>query len=137
MPLDFSTDRKPESAYSLAGLTDIVLLLLIFFLLTSNFIPQMGIRVNLPRADTSAPVASQYVTVVITEDGAFYVDQRQVNQPQLLDAVREARGDRTALVLRADRQATVGQFAAVATVARALDLRVLMATDRGSELVDP
>ena len=137
MPLDFSTDRKPESAYSLAGLTDIVLLLLIFFLLTSNFIPQMGIRVNLPRADTSAPVASQYVTVVITEDGAFYVDQRQVNQPQLLDAVRAAKGDRTALVLRADRQATVGQFAAVATVARALDLRVLMATDRGSELVDP
>lgn len=137
MPLDFSTDRKPETSFSLAGLTDIVLLLLIFFLLTSNFIPQMGIRVDLPRADTAAPVESQYVTVVITADGSFYVNQSQVSQPQLLNAVREAKGDRTALVLRADRQATVGQFAAVATVARALDLRVLMATDHGTELTGP
>lgn len=134
MPLDFSTTRKPSTSFSFAGLTDIVLLLLIFFLLTSNFIPQMGIRVDLPRADTSAPVESQYVTVVITEDGSYYVNQSQVEQPNLLDAIRTAQGDRTALVLRADRGATVGQFATVATVARALDMRVLMATERGSEL---
>lgn len=135
MPLDFSTERKPETSFSFAGLTDIVLLLLIFFLLTSNFIPQMGIRVNLPRADTSAPVESQYVTVVITDEGTFYVNQSEVKRPQLLEAIRNAKGDRTALVLRADRNATVGQFAAVATVARALDLRVLMATERGNELM--
>jgi biopolymer transport protein ExbD len=134
MPLDFSTSRKPSTSFSFAGLTDIVLLLLIFFLLTSNFIPQMGIRVNLPRADTSAPVESQYVTVVVTEDGGYYVNQNQVERSQLLEAIRAEKGDRTALVLRADRGATVGQFATVATVARALDLRVLMATERGSEL---
>lgn len=134
MPLDFSTTRKPSTSFSFAGLTDIVLLLLIFFLLTSNFIPQMGIRVNLPRADTSAPVESQYVTVVITKDGSYYVNQSQVEQPNLLESIRSARGDRNALVLRADRGATVGQFATVATIARALDMRVLMATERGSEL---
>jgi len=130
MPLDFSTTRKPETGFSFAGLTDIVLLLLIFFLLTSNFIPQMGIRVNLPRTDAAAPTESQYVTVVITEDGTFYVNQDRVERAQLLSAVRQAKGNRTALVLRADQNATVGQFATVASVARALNLRVLMATER-------
>lgn len=131
MPLDFSSaTRKPLSTFSLAGLTDIVLLLLIFFLLTSSFIPQFGIQVNLPKADTTAPMDQQYVTVVITEDGRFYVDQEQIPREGLLGAIRTARGTKTALVLRADQEATVGQFAHVASIAKALDLRVLMATER-------
>lgn len=130
MPLDFSTSHQPETKFSLAGLTDIVLLLLIFFLLTSSFIPQMGIQVNLPQTDAAAPTDTDYLTVAITEDGTFYVDQDRVERAQLLETVRQARGNRTALVLRADQNATVGQFATVASVARALDMRVLMATDR-------
>ena len=130
MSLNFSTSRKPLTTFSLAGLTDIVLLLLIFFLLTSNFIPQFGIQVNLPQAETAAPTQAQYVTVVITEEGRFYVEQEEVAREGLLEAVSAAQGERTALVLRADQAATVGQFAAVASIARALDLRVLMATER-------
>ena len=115
--------------FSLAGLTDIVLLLLIFFLLTSNFIPQYGIQVNLPQADTSAPTEPQFVTVSITEDGKYYVEQRETPEEGLLAALREAKADRTALVLRADEQATVAQFATVASIAKALELRILMATE--------
>ena len=131
MALSFSSPKKPITAFSMAGLADIVLLLLIFFLLTSSFIPNFGIQVNLPRADTSVPMQSQYVTVVINAEGQFFVNQDRVARDQLLPAIREAQGDRTALVLRADEKATVGQFAEVAAIARALDLRVLMATERG------
>lgn len=131
MRFDFSQTKQPLTAFSLASLTDIVLLLLIFFLLTSNFIPQFGIQVNLPQADTAATVENQYVTVAITEDGLFYVNQTQVPRENLLGALQEARGTRTALVLRAARQATVEQFATVASYAKALNLRVLMATERG------
>ena len=130
MPLKFSSSKKPLSMYSMAGLTDIVLLLLIFFLLTSNFIPQFGIQVNLPKAETSAPMENAYVTVIITAEGQFYVDQQEVPRDGLVDALREAKRDRSALVLRADEKATVGQFAQVASIAKALDLRVLMATER-------
>ncbi len=131
MNFNFSSNNKPLSTYSLAGLTDIVLLLLVFFLLTSNFIPQFGIQVNLPQAETSAPMDDQYVSVAITADGQYYVNQNPVQREQLADALREAKGDRTALVLRADEEATVAQFALVANLARALDLRVFMATERG------
>lgn len=131
MNFDFSNTDRPLSQYSLAGLTDIVLLLLIFFLLTSSFIPQFGIQVNLPQAETSAPMEDLYVSVAITSDGRFYVNQDLVPREQLLDALREAQGTRTALVLRADQQATVGQFATVANLAKALNMRVLMATERG------
>ena len=107
-----------------------MLLLLIFFLLTSNFIPQFGIRVNLPEADAAAPSEGIYVTVAITDDGRFYVDSQQVQREGLLDAIRQAKGAKTALLLRADEQATIGQFAYVGNIAKALDMRVLMATER-------
>ena len=128
--IDFSTDRKPLMAFSQAGLADIVLLLLIFFLLTSSFIPQFGIRVNLPQTETQAPSDPQYVAVAITSDGDFYVEQARVPQEALLEAIRNAVGDRTAMLVRADRDATVGQFAAVASIAQALNLRVQMASER-------
>lgn len=130
MPLDFSPSREPLSTFSLAGMTDIVLLLLIFFLLTSNFIPQMGIQVTLPQVESSAPVDREYVTVVLTDEGTYYVNGTRVPEARLVSAIRSAKSGQSVLVLRADQGATIGQFATVASAAQALDLRVLMATER-------
>ncbi len=114
----------------MAGLADIVFLLLIFFLLTSNFIPQFGIQVNLPQADAAAPNEPNHVSVAITEEGRFFVNGNPGARENLLDAVTEAQGDKTVLVIRADKKATIDQFTAVAAIAKAVGLRVLMATDR-------
>jgi len=115
---------------SLAGMTDIVLLLLIFFLLTSSFIPQMGIQVTLPEVDTSAPVDEQSITVALTKDGTYYVNGTPVSGSRLLDEIRAARTAQSTLIVRADQAATIGQFASVASAARALDMRILVATER-------
>lgn len=131
MSVDFNTERKPLTAYSLAGLADIVLLLLVFFLLTSSFIPQFGIQVDLPRTETAAPNQGQYITVSITADGTFYVEQERVPRERLLETIRTELNGRTTLVLRADENSTVRNFATVGGIARALNLRFLMATDRG------
>ena len=131
MSLKFSTSKKPLSVFSAAGLTDIVLLLLIFFLLTSSFIPQFGIRVTLPNADSSAPANPNYVAVVITADGRFFVEQTEVQQEGLLSAIQSVKGDRTTLLLRADQSATINQLAAVLNVGKALNMTMSMATERG------
>ncbi|MGB1048983.1 MAG: ExbD/TolR family protein [Rhodothermales bacterium] len=132
MSLNFSTERKPLMNFSQAGLADIVLLLLIFFLLTSNFIPQFGIQVNLPRTQTSTPTVAQYVSVSVTSDGTFYVEQQQITGDALIPAIQNVLDGRTALVLRADEDALVKHFAVVASAARALNLRLLMATDQST-----
>lgn len=131
MSVNFNTNRKPLIAYSLAGLADIVLLLLVFFLLTSSFIPQFGIQLNLPRTETAVPNQAQYITVSITADGTFYVEQEQVSKDRLLETIRGTLDGRTSLVIRADEKSTVGGFAAVAEIGRALNLRIQMATERG------
>lgn len=133
MPLDFSPSREPMTNFSLAGMTDIVLLLLIFFLLTSSFIPQMGIQVNLPQVDSSSPVSEQSITVSLTEDGTYYVAGSPVPRARLVSELRSIRSNQQFLIMRADEQASIGQFAAVASAAQALNMRVLVATERAGQ----
>jgi biopolymer transport protein ExbD len=118
------------TTFSLAGMTDVVLLLLIFFLLTSSFIPQMGIQVNLPQVDSASPVTEQSITVSLTNDGTYYVAGSPVPKTRLVDELRSLRTDQQFLIMRADQEASIGQFAAVASAAQALNMRVLVATER-------
>ncbi|HUF10660.1 MAG TPA: biopolymer transporter ExbD [Rhodothermales bacterium] len=127
---DFSQQEKPLSTFSLAGLADIILLLLIFFILTSSFVTQFGIQVTLPKTDAGVTADEQYVTVTLTEDGNYFVEQSPATREELLVAIRTAVGDKSALLMRADEKASIGQFAVVANIAKALNLRVLMATER-------
>jgi len=130
MALNFSSGKKPLTVFGMAGLADIVLLLLIFFLLTSSFIPQLAIQVNLPEADAAAPNEPNHLSVAITKEGRFYVDGNLIAREELLDAITETKGTRTAMVIRADEDATISQFTAVAAIGKAAGLRLLMATER-------
>ena len=126
---DFSTGRKALTAFSMASLTDIVLLLLIFFLLTSSFVTQNAVRVTLPDVASAMPLEQEYVAVTIEADGTFFVDEREVPADSLTLAVDAVRAGRTALAVYADRDALVKDLAAVASTASALDMRVSIATE--------
>jgi len=127
---DFSPQQKPLSTFSLAGLADIMLLLLVFFILTSSFVTQFGIQVSLPKTETGVTTDDQYVTVSLTDDGNYFVNQESVSREDLMMAIRDASQGKSALLMRADERATIGQFAVVANIAKALNMRILMATER-------
>jgi len=126
---DFSSGRKAITAFSMASLTDIVLLLLIFFLLTSSFVTQNGLRVTLPDVASAAPLEQEYVAVQIDAHGLFYVEDREVDRDSLTQAVEAVREGRTTLAVYADRDARIDDLAEVASTASRLDMRVSIATE--------
>ena len=126
---DFSSGRKALTAFSLASLTDIVLLLLIFFLLTSSFVTQYGLRVNLPDVSAAAPLEVQYVAVTVDANGALFVDETPTTADSLTATIASLRDEREALAVYADQDATIGILATVASSAAELDMRVAIATD--------
>ena len=130
---DFSSGRKALTAFSLASLTDIVLLLLIFFLLTSSFVTQYGLRVNLPDVSAAAPLEQQYVAVTVDGEGGLFVDDVETTADSLVVTIESIREDRSALAVYADQDATIGILATVASAAAELDMRVAIATDASSE----
>ena len=135
--MDFRKDddrMEPLTLFSQSSLTDIVLLLLIFFLLTSSFVTNFGIKVDIPKAETGAQTEAQLITVAVTKDGQFYVDGEPTSSGMLASALREARGNKSqaTLVLRADKDAIIDNAVRVMNIAKALDLRIVMATEQAS-----
>jgi biopolymer transport protein ExbD len=135
--MDFRKDddrMEPLTLFSQSSLTDIVLLLLIFFLLTSSFVTNFGIKVDIPKAETGAQTEAQFITVAVTKDGQFYVDGKPTSSGMLASALREARGNNTqaTLVLRADKDAIIDNAVRVMNIAKALDLKIVMATEQAT-----
>jgi biopolymer transport protein ExbD len=129
-------DKKlsPLSLFSQSSLTDIVLLLLIFFLLTSSFVTNFGIKVNIPKAESGAVTESQFISVAITKEGQFYVEGELTATGSLAGAIREAKSNKPqgTIVLRADKDATVDDAVRVMNIGKALDLKLVVATEQGS-----
>lgn len=125
---------EPLTLFSQSSLTDIVLLLLIFFLLTSSFVTNFGIKVNIPKAETGAQADSQFITVAVTKDGQFFVDGSITSSGMLASELREAKQNkpRATLVLRADKDAVIDDAVRVMNIAKALELNIVMATERAS-----
>lgn len=135
--MDFRKDDErlePLTLFSQSSLTDIVLLLLIFFLLTSSFVTNFGIKVNIPKAETGAQTDSQFISVAVTQKGEYYVDGSLTTSGMLPAAIREARSKKpeSTLVLRADKDAIIDNAVRVMNIAQALDLNIIMATERST-----
>lgn len=136
--MDFRKDEdrlESLTLFSQSSLTDIVLLLLIFFLLTSSFVTNFGIKVDVPNAETGAQTDNKFISVAITSKGEFYVDGNRVTTGQLASEIRRVKQNKPegTLVLRADKEAIVDNAVRVMNIAKALDLKIIMATERNSE----
>ena len=118
--------------FSQSSLTDIILLLLIFFLLTSSFVTNFGIRVNVPQAESSVTTEATQISVAITPQGDFFVDGEQVARTDFSTAIRQAYQNKpnASLVVRADRDARVDDAVRAMNIGRALNMNIVMATER-------
>ena len=126
--------RKPLTAFAAAGLTDIVLLLLIFFLLTSSFVTNFGIRVEIPRADTASATEQFFINVAITNDGRFFVMGEQVTRANVAASIRDehSRHPSATLLVRADKNAIIDDAVHVMNIGQALRMNMMMATEPAS-----
>lgn len=123
-----NSKHKVEPMFSMSSMTDIIFLLLIFFMLTSSFITPSGLPVNLPTSKAST-VEMQKVSVTITEDLEYYVGDTKVSR-NLLEAELRSRLTEGAgsVVLHIDKQVPTEQFVYVAGIATALEAKVSIAT---------
>jgi len=136
--MDFRDDEdrmEPLTMFSQSSLTDIVLLLLIFFLLTSSFVTNFGIKVDIPKAETGAQTKNQFISVAVTKQGNYYVDGDRVSSSQLAAKIRQVKQNKPqgTLVLWADKDAIINNAVRVMNIAKALNLKIIMATEKESQ----
>jgi biopolymer transport protein ExbD len=78
MKLSLRPRTQPE--VNLTSLIDVVLLLLIFFMVSTSFVKQSQITISLPQADSAEVVEEvpDQIDIMITETGSFLVNGREL-----------------------------------------------------------
>jgi biopolymer transport protein ExbD len=122
--MKFEISNKHLSVFSYSSLTDIVLLLVIFFLLTSQFVIQTGVKVKLPGSQTNEQSEVTRLVVTITAGNAVYVGSDQVGLDQLAVKLNEALqlNNENNLVIRADKTVQIEQVIKVIDAAKSVGI---------------
>ncbi len=122
---------------NITPLTDIFLVLLIIFMVTSSVMAtdgaRAGVRVNLPKGATKEiSTSAKDVTVAITTDGKMVVDGKEVSADSLRKMFDDARArdPDTQVVVQADEATHHGRVVAVMELAKAAGLRRLAIATR-------
>jgi len=102
MKLNLRARAEPE--VNMTSLIDVVLLLLIFFMISTSFVKQSQISIRLPDAESAAIVedVAEQIDIMITEQGTFLVNGRELinSRPETIrNALQKVSGGNTSLPL--------------------------------------
>ena len=128
---------RPKKRYAvqmpITPLIDIVFMLLIYFLLTTNFMVDEGIKIKLPQARAAAPQTEETITVFVDSQGQAFLGEEEISLDRLFDRLKEKIGDRQdeLVVVRADRAVMLNKAVKVMDIAKAAGAgRLCLATEK-------
>ena len=126
--MGLQSKHKVDAAFSMSSMTDIIFLLLIFFMLTSSFITPSGLPVNLPSSETS-DIVMQEVTVTVTKDLRFSVNDKVVTREEIKGELTSLLQDKKGqVVLHIDKSVPVEYLVEIGGIAASLEANVSIAT---------
>ena len=118
--MKFTTKAKYLSSLDGTAMTDIIFNLMIFFLLSSSFILQTGIKVNLPLSKAPEVQERRRIVVTVTRDERVFLNDREVSwkalEPELRKAVSSAQDK--LVVIQGDKELSLGRTVQAMDLAR-------------------
>ena len=123
-----SSKNKVDAGFSMASMTDLIFLLLVFFMLTSSFVTPSGLPVNLP-SSVASNIEMQKISVTVTKDLQYYVNDKKVSQAMLEGELKsQLLGNKGSVVLHIDKSVPSEHLVYVAGIATKLEAKVVIAT---------
>lgn len=119
--MQFEGRRRASKSFDLTPIIDMVFLLLIFFMLTSHFVSEEILPVDLPEASSGSEAPQDRLEVVISREGEILLNAQAVEKGTLGEVLREElvrRSDKNVQV-RGDRNVPLSDLVTVLDAARA------------------
>jgi biopolymer transport protein ExbD len=122
--------NKINAEFSLASFTDMILLLLMFFIIASTMINPSALKLLLPES-SGKEKKTQRISVSVDENGQYFFFKDQVDIKSLKEKLQTSLNDSVfepVVVLSADRRTTHGNVVEVLNVAQELKMKIILAT---------
>lgn len=115
---NYSSSKK--IILEIAPLIDVVFLLLIFFMLTSSFVLQPGIKVKLPQAKSAVTQSARNIVITITQMGDLYLNNDKILVSELKVKLQTLlkKSKNGIVIIKADRDTLHGYVVRVLDIAK-------------------
>lgn len=122
------TRNKVSTEFNMSSMTDIVFLLLIFFMLTSTMVTTNALDLVLPKAKGKTD-SNKSTSVSIDKELHFFIDKEQVNEVDLESKLLSLLGNSTdkAIVLRAEKSVPHEKVVQVMEIAYRNQIKMVIA----------
>lgn len=119
--------HKPSAQFSLSSMTDVVFLLLVFFLLTSSV--SSAIDLTLPEGKGNSTSEAQTIAISIDERLRYFIDETQINPEYLALELKKALEEHpgATLLLRAEENVAIKEAVRVLDIANANNYKIVLA----------
>ncbi|MGQ1785757.1 MULTISPECIES: ExbD/TolR family protein [unclassified Saccharicrinis] len=119
---------KISASFSMSSMTDIVFLLLIFFMITSTMVHPNAIKLLIPKQATKKVVIDKFINARVSSSGSFYVGNKKVSEATLESELLKTFNstDKTFIKLRTDKNAPTGDVAKVLDIAESHQIKVVL-----------
>ncbi|MBN1363255.1 MAG: biopolymer transporter ExbD [Syntrophaceae bacterium] len=133
--MEFEGRKRVETNLNIAPLIDIVFLLLIFFMLSSHFVTQPGIKLTLPTATTAKLHLEEDLIISITNDNDLYLNEERVNLDNLLKKLRVKlnKSQKRTVIIKADEKIDLGLAVKVMDIAKQAEAEGLVISTKVEE----
>ncbi len=120
---------KISSAFSMSSMTDIIFLLLIFFMLTSTLVHPNALKLVLPQSKNQTSAKPQ-TSVSITADLRYYIETKRVAYDEIEDALVAKLGEQpeTYIALHVDETVPMREVVKVMNIAKKHKYKLILAT---------
>ncbi|MCK4994319.1 MAG: biopolymer transporter ExbD [Candidatus Omnitrophica bacterium] len=118
--MEFEGRKKVNQQLNIAPLIDMVFLLLIFFMLSSHFVDQPGIKITLPTALTAKVHPKEDIVIFISRDNKLYLNKKELSLNDLFEDLKGAMGnsDNKSVIIKADETIDLGLAVQVMDLAK-------------------
>ena len=121
--------NKVTTNFNMSSMTDIVFLLLIFFIIASTLISPNSLDVELPKASHMSP-RPQTVTIAITKDLTYHVNDNEVSESDIeAQVLALMKGEENpGIILKADKSVPIENVVVIMDIANRNKLKLVLAT---------
>jgi len=118
--MQFKDQKKKRTSINVTSLIDVLFILLIFFMVSSSFIEQPGMKLELPAIKSKETVRLENLVINIAKDGSIILGDEQVPLDNLGSQIKEMIPNikEKTLVLKADKDASHGLIVQVMDIAK-------------------
>jgi len=130
--MELRKGRKKSVLINITSLIDVMFLLLIFFMISTTFLSQPAINLELPEASNADPTRQTPIVIHIDNVGRVFLNDEPMEIPLLGEALRQRLSETTekAIVLKADSRVSHGRVVQILDIVKGTGAeRLIIATD--------